>query len=266
MHQRKLKETAEMLLETTEGFGLNQFVKEPTRKKNTLDLVFTNNSGLIKDTKTVAGISDHDIVIADLDLRAKWKRQPRRKYFVRRKANVDLINEELSSFQNKYFSMENASVQEKWDQIESEIKSVMDKHIPQKTAAKQNSLPWFNRTHHRLRRKKQRAYNKAKTSQSDADWNKFLSIQKELRKELNNAEREFVSTNLTTAMKENVKQFWSYMKKLGQGETGVADLKINNKIISEGEEKAEALNSQFASVFTEEDKSEIPTPWQEHHQ
>ena len=49
------------------------------------------------------------------------------------------------------------------------------------------------------------------------------------------------------------------MKRLGQGETGVADLKVNNNIISEGKEKAEALNAQFVSVFTKEDKEGIPT-------
>ena len=59
-------------------------------------------------------------------------------------------------------------------------------------------------------------------------------------------------------MKENTKQFWSYMKRLGQRETGVADLKVNNNIISDGKEKAEALNVQFVSVFTKEDKEDIP--------
>ena len=49
------------------------------------------------------------------------------------------------------------------------------------------------------------------------------------------------------------------MKRLGQGETGVADLKVYNNIISEGKEKAEALNAQFVSVFTKEDKEDIPT-------
>ena len=120
--------------------------------------------------------------------------------------------------------MENATVQEKWDELESELKRTVNKHIPQKTAAKPNSLPWVNRTHHILRCKKQRAYNKAKKSQSSDDWNKFLLRQKELRKSLNTSQRDFVANNLTTAMKENTKQFWSYMKRLGQGETGVADL------------------------------------------
>ena len=39
----------------------------------------------------------------------------------------------------------------------------------------------------------------------------------------------------------------------------VADLGINNKIITEDKDKAEALSKQFASVFTDEDKTSIPS-------
>ena len=100
----------------------------------------------------------------------------------------------------------------------------MDKHIPKKTAAKPGSLPWFNRHHHRLRRRKQRAYNRARKTQDKRDWDAFVTCQKEFRKDLNKAEQDFISNNLITAMKENTKQFWSYMKRLGNGEKGVADL------------------------------------------
>ena len=35
-------------------------------------------------------------------------------------------------------------------------------------------------------------------------------------------------------------------------------MKVNNKIVSDSKQKAEAFNHQFASVFTAEEKSEIP--------
>ena len=152
---------------------------------------------------------------------------------------MDKINEDLSAFKDRYFGMENATVQEKWDELESELKRTMNKHIPQKTAAKPNSLPWFNRTQHRtsLQETKSVQGKEVKESKSSDDWNKFLLRQKELRKSLNTSQHDFVANNLTTSMKENTKQFWSYMKRLGQGETGVADLKVNNNIISGRERK-----------------------------
>lgn len=134
------KDTAESLLQTVTGFGLSQYVRQPTRRDNILDLVFTNNDSLVQDIRVKHGISDHDIVITDLDLKAKWKRIPRQRFFVRKKANIEMINEELGIFQDRYFNMDQASVQEKWDLIEGEIKRVMEKHIPQKTAAKPKEI------------------------------------------------------------------------------------------------------------------------------
>ena len=253
------KETAELLLGTVTGFGLNQHVNKPTRRGNILDLVFSNNTSLVQDINVEPGVSDHDIVIVNLDLSAKWKRQPRRKFFVRRRADEDQINTELDALKEQFCSMGKASVQEKWDTFETKIKQIMDKHIPKKTAAKPGSLPWFNRHHHRLRRRKQRAYNRARKTQDKRDWDAFVTCQKEFRKDLNKAEQDFISNNLITAMKENTKQFWSYMKRLGNGEKGVADLLVNNTIISDGKGKAEALNHQFASVFTKESKANVPS-------
>ena len=54
---------------------------------------------------------------------------------------------------------------------------------------------------------------------------------KVLRRELNKAEQDFTLKNRVTAIKENTKQFWAYMKRLGNGENGVADLLVNNTIM-----------------------------------
>lgn len=47
------------------------------------------------------------------------------------------------------------------------------------------------------------------------------------------------------------------MKHLGNGEKGVADLMVNNTIVSDRTGKTEALNAQFTSVFTRENKPYI---------
>ena len=115
------KDTAELLLSAVTGFGLNQYVKEPTRRGNILDVVFTNINSLIQDIKVEPGMSDHDSVIVDLDLKPKWKRQPKRTYFERQKADEEQINEELEDLQECYFSMKGATVQDKWDTFEEGI-------------------------------------------------------------------------------------------------------------------------------------------------
>ncbi|CAG2210245.1 unnamed protein product [Mytilus edulis] len=78
-----------------------QMVKEPTRGKNILDLILTNNPGLIERTQTQPGMSDHEIVITDINIKAKTqKKKPRNKHndkYIRGILNEDSTNEEQKS-------------------------------------------------------------------------------------------------------------------------------------------------------------------------
>ncbi|MCS5551353.1 MAG: hypothetical protein NZ811_07535, partial [Gammaproteobacteria bacterium] len=47
--------------------------EEPTRGENTLDLIITNNPSRFTRVETIPGISDHEIVFSELDIRVKKK-------------------------------------------------------------------------------------------------------------------------------------------------------------------------------------------------
>ena len=49
--------------------GLTQLVTKPTRLENTLDLMITNNPTRVNRTEILPGISDHEIVLCELDIR-----------------------------------------------------------------------------------------------------------------------------------------------------------------------------------------------------
>ena len=51
---------------------------------------------------------------------------------------------------------------------------------------------------------------------------------------------------------------WSYVKRLKQENLGRADFEVDGKVISDSGLKSEILNSQFSSVFTNEDPENIP--------
>ena len=64
---------------------------------------------------------------------------------------------------------------------------------------------------------------------------------------------------ISSSYKDKPKQFWSYIKSRKQESFGTAPLKNKYGFIhSESSAKAEILNDQFQSVFTEEDLSTIP--------
>ncbi|KAI8491877.1 hypothetical protein Bbelb_302500 [Branchiostoma belcheri] len=72
---------AEKLLNLMDNHGLFQTVQEPTRNGNLLDLVLVNNPNIIEKTKVVPGISDHDMVLVDVNLAPKQNRKPKRKVY-----------------------------------------------------------------------------------------------------------------------------------------------------------------------------------------
>ena len=136
---------AEMLVALVEDYGLTQHVTEPTRRQgeteNILDLVFTNNAELVKKTHVDAGISDHDLVIVDLNVAPIRKRPVRRKIYLRKKADTDGIKKALDDFSKKFhIDRTRKSVSEKWIDIKSAITHSMDKYVPHKFTTNRFSL------------------------------------------------------------------------------------------------------------------------------
>ena len=58
--------------------GLTQLVTKPTRLENTLDLMKTNNPTRVNRTKILPGISDHEVVLCELDITPKTNKQIKR--------------------------------------------------------------------------------------------------------------------------------------------------------------------------------------------
>ncbi len=94
------KVAAEKLLDFTVDYNLQQVQKEPTREDSVLDLVFTNNSNIIRQTRIVPGIGDHEMVVTDLNLTIAKPKQPRRRVYLRAKADEEAIRREVKDYQN----------------------------------------------------------------------------------------------------------------------------------------------------------------------
>ena len=58
----------------------------------------------------------------------------------------------------------------------------------------------------------------------------------------------------------STKPFWRYAKSLGRDNSGISPLKQDGKLHNDSKDKAEILNNQFKSVFTQPSTSEIPEP------
>lgn len=83
-------------------------------------------------------------------------------------------------------------------------------------------------------------------------------VRKQLHKNLNESRNSYLSDFLGDSIKQNPKAFWSHIKKLGKEGTDTQDLKVRNEMFIERRAKAEVLNSQFSSVFNNEELENIP--------
>jgi hypothetical protein len=92
-----------------EELCLQQCVTEPTREKNTLDLVLTINENLVHKVDVLDEMSDHQMIITTINARLKIIRNKPRKIYLYKKGNLDAVKEyldrKLKSFKEKYKEM-----------------------------------------------------------------------------------------------------------------------------------------------------------------
>ena len=95
------------------------------------------------------------------------------------------------------------------------------------------------------------------------DWQAYKKQKKHTQSILKKARWSHLDTTLTDSLKENnTKPFSKHIKNLRQDNVGVASIEHKGKLHSDStKKKAELLNHQFQSVFTQEtSKEKLPDP------
>ena len=123
---------SERRLEIIDEHGLTQLKKEPTRDDNILDLVLTNNVNIINNVRVILGISDHDMVLFEVNLACRRKKPVRHKIYMGKKSDTTRIKKELQDFANDFEDMKKESVDAKWNMFQHRLTGIMDSCIPHK--------------------------------------------------------------------------------------------------------------------------------------
>ena len=130
--------------------------------------------------------------------------------------------------------------------------------MPSKYTSRGFNQPWCNRDVRRLTHRKRRAYKKARISKNPYDWLRYKKVQKDAQNTCRNAHNDYIRNMVSEPGSKN-KKLYSYVKGMKCDSSGVATLKKDGTNYSEACDKAEILNDQFASVFTREDNSNMPS-------
>ena len=73
-HEASDKEVQRMLIEITSQSGFTHLHDEPKRENNLLDPIFTTTLTLAKTSTNIPGISDHAIIVTDIDTKPYYQK------------------------------------------------------------------------------------------------------------------------------------------------------------------------------------------------
>ena len=135
------------LVEIANNNDLIQMVTEPTRGNNILDLLFTTNPALVEHIEIHPGMSDHNIVITDVNLRARTVMKKPRKVHLFKKADMGSLDKDIEQDLTRYLedeNKENETTEDLWQFFKETITKAVTKHVPQKTIGGKQHVPWIN--------------------------------------------------------------------------------------------------------------------------
>ena len=245
--------------------NLHQLVLETTRtdkKKgtsNTLDLLITNNPHLVPRVEVIPGLSDHDIPYCEFAINLPRIKQAPRLISLYNKANLDAMRKDMSELHDELDRIkDNLTTEELWTRFKDTLTTSVQANVPQKKARTKTSKPWITAEIRKIAKRHERVYKKKK-KQSLPELEKE---QKELRRQKQRMVRrsywDYVNRTLTkdnessdeTKARPN-KKFYSFIKHQRSSNCGVAPLKVEGQLVTDPTAKAETLNRQFQSVFSE---------------
>jgi len=141
--------------------------------------------------------------------------------------------------------------------IQAELLNILDTHVPSKMTSTRRNQSWFNTQTKRVTRRKARAHKKARRTNKEHDWSRYRRLRSEAQRICRQAYNKHISDLIGSDPSSN-KRLGALVKSLKADQLGVSPLKEGGLLHSDPQAKANIMNKQFASVFT--DEGDIPLP------
>ena len=245
---------------------LHQHVSLPTRDREgqnskTDDLIFTSDIDLICNLEHIGhlGASDHQILMFETSNTVQQKKYKPHTRFKYHQANWEGIKTHMD--QNWKDLFENKTANESYELFLKEYNTACNTHIPKQKINKNNNSNkpiWMKQATLNLIRIKKRKHIKFLNTRSQIDREAY----KKSRNEVTSATRRdrlCFERNISQQIRTNNKLFWRYVNSQRQSKASIPDLqRPDGTMATTDSDKAEILNNQFVSVFTNENISNIP--------
>jgi len=124
------KTACDKLIQMFRDHYLSQMQRDATREDRVPDLFCTNKPSLVKAMTTVPGISDHDAIVADCDVKPAYVKKKPRSIFLFSKANWSEMKSDALKFASEFMgNCADLSVEQNWTSLSDHIATSMVNHI-----------------------------------------------------------------------------------------------------------------------------------------
>ena len=254
---------AQALLNLADSFFLSQVITEPTRIKNTIDLVFTNNPDLLSNIniqKVSNHLSDHNEIVANLNCEIpevsseKFARQTSRLTslnFWSEKADWISMNSYLSSINWSQSITSETTVTTDINFLSEELSKASENFIPNKRSKLCHQIPRDRKILMRRNKfLKRKLLTQHKEKYVDNIQQEILENQTKLLKS-HEAERLANEIKVTIGIKNNSKLFYSYAKRFLKKQEKIGPLKDDlGNMVSDPLKMSEIIKEQYEKSFS----------------
>ena len=250
------------LIDTVQHCGLYQHVLQPTRfrvgnEPSTLDLLFTNEEGLVQGLEYLPGLGDSDHVVLKFTLACYSPKSVNcATHLNYNRADFNQLNELIRDTEWGLDGTDD--IDARYSQFTSTLDRLVGVCVPRSRPKARKRSIYMNAEAMRLRKKKKQLWGQYSRSRDVIDYARFVRARNDLRRLTRNLRKQF-EQNLVREMGRNPKPFWRYANSRLKTRSRVENLKDSEgSIVSEGDAKAKLLNQFFCSVFTIEDVDHQP--------
>ena len=221
-------------------------------------MVFTNRPSQLVSTTLHPGTCRHHSVLTEFSAHTQQIKSKPRTVLLHKKADLNAINADLAHYRDDLLGrdLSTCDTDTLWREFRDKFLATIDKHVPSKKINPRNTLPWITTHIRRLCRKRRRMYRKGGSRTEYKEFSKL--VDNEIKKSYFLYLNDLFTPSEEQSGWDKHKAWYNFLKCKKRENDGVSPLEVNGHLITSDKEKAEALNKQFFSVYTQDDGSQIP--------